>query len=277
MKLAVSNIAWANDELVEHLALLRDLGCHGVELAPSCIWPEPVFATADERRRLRDTIRHSGLELTGFHALLYTRPDLQLLATPETCAATVAYLAQLAELCADLDGRLLVLGSPRNRVLHGRDYWECTMMAREAFRGLAEICASLGVVFCIEPLGPDETDFIKSAQEGAELVSSVDHPNFRLHLDAKALISTGENLDGILAVHGDLVRHFHVGDPGLASPGATGADHAPFGQALRRHGYDGYVSIEMRRSQGDTRKAVGEAVAYVKRHYLAPEPSGAYQ
>jgi len=76
MKLAVSNIAWENAELAEHLALLHDLGCQGVELAPSCIWPEPVVATAAERARLGDLVSGSGLEVTGFHALLFARPDL---------------------------------------------------------------------------------------------------------------------------------------------------------------------------------------------------------
>lgn len=275
MKIAVSNIAWDNRYLAEHLALLKDLGCDGVELAPSCIWPEPVFATAADRIALRDTIKRSGLELVGFHALLFTRPDLQLFADRSSCSLTIDYLARLAELCADLDGGLLVLGSPRNRVLHGRRYDECMKWATDAFRTLAEACAPRGAIFCIEPLGPDETEFIKSAREGAELVERVSHPNFRLHLDAKALIGTGENLEHALADYGELLRHFHVGDPGLAPPGATGADHAPFGKALRRYGYRGYVSIEMRRGHRDSRDAVRESVDYVRRNYIGAEPLAA--
>lgn len=271
MKLSVSNIAWNNEELAEHLSLLHDLGCEGVELAPSCIWPEPILASTQERHILREKIERSGLELVGFHALLFTRPDLQLFADRASYASTIEYLTRLAELCADLNGRVLILGSPRNRVLHGHDYGQCLQWAEDAFLSVAQSCAKLGVIFCIEPLAPNETEFIMSAREGAELVARVSHPNFRLHLDAKALISTGEDLDQILDQYGRLLQHFHVGDPGLAPPGSTGVDHAPFGRALRRTGYQEYVSIEMRREQGDSREAVRKSVAYVMKNYIGRE------
>lgn len=271
MKLSVSNIAWNNDDLEEHLSLLHDLGCSGVELAPSCIWPEPILASTQERRNLREKIERNGLELVGFHALLFTRPDLQLFASRESRLATIEYLSRLAELCADLKGGVLILGSPGNRVLHGHCYEECLQWAADAFLSLAQDCANSGVTLCIEPLAPNETEFIMSAREGAELVERVSHPNFKLHLDAKALIGTGEDLGRILAQHGQLLRHFHVGDPGLAPPGSTGADHAPFGRALRNIGYQGYVSIEMRRGEGDSREIVRKSVAYVMKNYLGKE------
>lgn len=273
MKLAVSNIAWDNGRLTEHLTLLRDLGCQGVELAPSCIWPEPVAARAPERARLKAQIRASGLELTGFHALLFTRPELQLFRDRAGLDQTVDYLIELARLCGELEGAVLILGSPRNRVRLGRDYEECLAWAADAFSRVAKACAPLGVTLCIEPLGPDETEFVMSAREGAALVKRVDHPHFRLHLDAKALLSTGEDLAAVLDEHGALLRHFHVGDPGLAPPGSTGADHAPFGEALRRAGYRHYVSIEMRRGDGDSREVVSKSVAYVMRHYLSAVPA----
>ena len=76
MKLSVSNIAWDNNELEEHLALLKELGCDGVEVAPSCIWEEPVNAAKDEIESLRRLISKYGLVIPAFHALLFTRPDL---------------------------------------------------------------------------------------------------------------------------------------------------------------------------------------------------------
>lgn len=268
MKLAVSNIAWENAELAEHLALLHDLGCQGVELAPSCIWPEPVEATAGERARLRDLVQGSGLEVTGFHALLFTRPDLQLFKDRDGLNLTVEYLVALARLCSDLEGRLLVFGSPRNRARHGRDYRECQAWSTEAFHATASRCAPLGVTLCIEPLAPDETDFIMSCDEGARLVETVGHANFQLHLDARALRATGEDLAALMSRYGRRVQHFHVAEAGLAPPGSTGTDHAGFGKALRDAGYQHYVSIEMRRGFGNTREVVSASVAYVMQHYL---------
>jgi len=267
MKISVSNIAWDNQYFSEYLGFLRHLGCSGVELAPSCIWQEPIEASAAERRHVSRLIEENHLDLVGFHALLYTRPDLSLFTSKETLNKAIAYLAELARLCSDMQGRVLVFGSPRNRALSGRSYSECVQWAQEGFYSLSEICKALGVFFCIEPLGPDETDFIRSAREGAEMVRNLSHPNFRLHLDAKALISTGESIDEILDEFGDLLTHFHVGDPGLTPPGSTGANHVPFGRALKRLQYPGYVSIEMRRIEEDSKRQIANSVEYVRRCY----------
>ena len=268
MKLSVSNIAWENSELEEHLKLLRDLECEGVELAPSCIWPEPVEASAQERKRVRELIQSNGLEVTAFHALLYTRPDLQLFKDRKSRQSTVDYLVQLARLCADLGGTALIFGSPKNRMRGDRDHKESLEWAADAFREVADKGGELGVVLCIEPLPPKEADFIRNSGEGMALVRRVNHPNFGLHLDAKAMVEADEDFEEAFQKYGRQVRHFHVGDPGLTPPGSTGVDHSRIGKALRRSGYNRYVSIEMRRGFGPSREVVSRSVGYVRACYL---------
>lgn len=268
MKLSVSNIAWENSELEEHLKLLRDLGCEGVELAPSCIWPEPVEVSQEERKRVRRLVQSSGLEVTAFHALLYTRPDLQLFKDKKSRQATVDYLKQLAQLCADLRGKALIFGSPKSRMKGDRDYEECLEWAAEAFREVAEEGKGLGVVLCIEPLPPKEADFIRNSAEGMALVERVNRSNFGLHLDAKAMVEADENFEEAFQKYGRQICHFHVGDPGLSPPGSTGVDHSRIGKALRRSGYNGYVSIEMRKGFGPSREVVSKSVEYVRACYL---------
>lgn len=269
MKIAVSNIAWDNGRLPEYLGFLRELGCEGVEIAPSCLWPEPVEATAGERQALRGLVRRADLELVGFHALLYTRPDLQLFQDARLRSLTVGYLVDLMRLCADVGGKLVVLGSPRNRRLNGNPLEQCLAWAADAFRQVAEQGERLGVAFCVEPLGPDDTDFLASMKEGGDLVRTIDHPYCRLHLDSKAIFGTGEDPFQIMQAYGDLIRHVHASDPGLAAPGAAGGEHRPIGAALRQHGYNGYVSIEMRREGNDDKAAVARAVNYVMETYLS--------
>jgi len=270
MKLAVSNIAWEPVEMPAHLALLKRLGCDGVELAPNAIWPEPVDASASQRAALRESIANEGLELVGFHALFYTRPDLQLFADAASRRDWTGYLNKLSALCGELGGKVLIVGSPKNRVRHGRSDVDSLAWAAEAFRDAAIAAASSGVIVCIEPLPAKETEFIVSSDEGAALVARVGHPGFGLHLDAKAMFEQGEDIPAAIARHGRSAKHFHVGDPGLAPPGSTGFDHAPVGRALRASGYDGYVSIEMRRGFGPTMDVITESVNYTRRAYLGP-------
>lgn len=269
MKLAVSNIAWEPTELEEHLRLLRELGCDGVELAPNIIWTEPVETTLRERQELRKLIERYGLEVSGFHALLYTRPDLKLFKDRESMQQVVQYLKQLGEVCRDVGGKVLIFGSPKNRALEGRPKEECLEWATEAFREVAEACEGLGVTLCIEPLPASENEFILTSHEGMDLVRRVNHPNFRLHLDAKAMHGAGENMEEAIAKYGKKIRHFHVGDPGLAPPGSTGMlDHQVVGRALKQSGYQGYVSIEMRRGFGPSQDVITKSIDYVKQCYF---------
>ena len=133
MKISVSNIAWGDQLLSYYLNYIKNLGCSGVEIAPSIIWPEPIKASKEERIQLIDSIKKSGLEFVGFHSLLYNRPDLQLFLNQESRKATKNYIFKLINLCSELGGKQLVFGSPKNRVLHGKKYSECLEQAKEDF------------------------------------------------------------------------------------------------------------------------------------------------
>ena len=98
MKIAVSNIAWEHKYLSEYLKLLKQLGCSGVEIAPSIIWTEPTNSSIEDRKILKNQIHKEGLEMIGFHALLFSRPDLQLFLSNESRAATIDYLCKLIKL-----------------------------------------------------------------------------------------------------------------------------------------------------------------------------------
>lgn len=267
MKLAVSNIAWGSADLAGHLALIRDLGCEGVELAASVIWPEPADATSAQRRDLRALIQDRGLSVVGLHALTFTRPDLTLFGKDKPRAALRDYLKSMHELCRDLGGRTLVFGSPKSRRRGELPAGDAFKRAAEFFRACAEDAKAFGVYLLIEPLTPAETDFVVSADEGAALARAAAHPNFRLELDGRVLAENGGDY-GAFSRHRELLMHVQTSDPGLSEPGSAGVDHAPIGAALRASGYDGFVTLEMRRDAKDPEGAIRRGVAALREHYL---------
>ncbi len=267
MKLAISNIAWDNHELDDHLKLIKQLGCRGLEIAPSSFWPKPEKSSLKERKALKEKINHSGLEIIGLHALLYSHPDLEIFGSESKRQATAEYLQQLFELCRDLGGKTLVYGSPPSRRLQGRKEGEAFAIAVDFFGKLAQKAAPFGVFLCIEPLSAKETEFVKTSAEGADLVTEINHPHFRLHLDAKAMVDSSEDVKSAIHRYAPLLRHFHVSDGGLMPPGTSGFDHRIFGETLNEAGYGHYISIEMRRGFGPSREVVQKTIAYVKEKY----------
>ena len=124
------------------------------------------------------------------------------------------------------------------------------------------------VFFCIEPLGPEDTDFINSVNEGGQLVEKVNHPNFRLHLDTKAIFSTREDPEKITEKYKSIIQHVHVGDSKLVEPGKINKSHDKIGLALRNINYAKYVSIEMKKNDNDIDGTIVRSINYVKKNYL---------
>lgn len=268
MKLSVSNIAWDNSELEDHLNLLKELGCDGVEIAPSCIWKEPIQASIEEIERLKRLISKYDLVISAFHALLFTRPDLYLFGEERLRRETVLYLKQLIRLAGKLSVRVLVYGSPASRRVGDRSYDTCYNIAISVFKELAREAELHDTIFCIEPLGPSESDFIQTADNGYMLVRDVNHMHFGLHLDAKAMVDAKEDFEAVFQKYGAVIKHFHVGDPGLSPPGYTGVDHSLIGNELAKTSYNGFISIEMKRGFGNTKDIIKKAVQYVREKYL---------
>lgn len=268
MKLAVSNIAWYNSELEEHLELLQHLGCDGVELAPSCIWPEPIEVSDKDIEQLKRLLNKYNLVIPAFHALFYTRPDLYLFGDRSVRVAALDYLERTIELSTKLSVKALIYGSPKSRRVGNKNYDECYSIAVDMFRKLAKKAKKYGTCICIEPLGPSESDFIQNSEEGYKLVSDVNSPGFGLHLDAKAMVETNDDFCSVFKKYGKFLKHFHVNDAGLSPPGYTGFDHSIIGKALRESSYDGFVSIEMKKILGQSRVVIKNAVDYVRKNYF---------
>ena len=90
-----------------------------------------------------------------------------------------------------------------------------------------------GVKLCVEPLSPPDADFITTADEGEEIISLVDHPAFKLHLDVKAMSTEDRPTHDVIRSHAKHLHHFHANDPNLRGPGFGKTDFVPIFQALK--------------------------------------------
>jgi D-psicose/D-tagatose/L-ribulose 3-epimerase len=112
---------------------------------------------------------------------------------------------------------------------------------------LAEIFSSRGTCLCIEP-NPRRyaCNFVVNANEGAELVRSVNHPGFGLHLDAAAMFLEGDDPGELWPRVGSLVRHFHISEPDLGDFCSPKVPHRANLDFLSSTNYAGWCSVEMR-------------------------------
>ena len=193
-RFAVSNIAWADLHNDRMLDILAREGARGVELAASLVWPEPVKTTNRERMKYCKAIQSKGLSITGLHSLLYARQDVQLLGAGEGYRTARDYLMRTVDLCADLGGRYMVIGGPRNRRRGALSVEEAKKRGAVILHEVGGYAASCGCFFALEALPAPECDFVTNLRECEELVRLANTPGVQLHLDTGAADVTDREL-----------------------------------------------------------------------------------
>lgn len=269
MKLAVSNVAWYHGRINEFAHFIADRGCSGIELAPSMVWPDPTKSSRTERVELRNTFADMELTLTGLQALLFNRPDLILFGNEKNRNEMLIFLTELMDLCNDLEGEVLVFGSPRNRNVGTLSKEKARTLSLDFFRKISKRAEERNVFFCIEPLGKRETDFINTVAEAQQFIEDTGKPDgLGLHIDTKELIEENEITEPYLEESFARAKHIHISEKDLMRPGSSGFDHSIIGKRINASGYSRFVSIEMRRVEGDVEGSIDQAVKYVKKCYF---------
>ncbi len=266
MNIAVSQIAWTppeNDRIVE---ILHRCSVSGIEVAPTLLFDRPHEATEAMALQARRYWEGKGLRIVAMQALLFGRPDLQMFG--KESKAMFDYLKAMIRLGGQLGAHALVFGSPKNRLRFDLPMHDAMQKAVEFFHPLAQYADECGTCLCIEPNAAQYgCDFIITLEEGADLVRMVNHPGFGLHADSGVMTLNNEGADAIGAVS-PRIRHYHISEPFLEKLTNGRTDHGAMRLTLKKIGYEGWVSIEMRKdSETSNAEHVERNLLFAKRHY----------
>jgi len=246
MKFATCNEGFKNWPWPEVCKFAKEVGYDGIEIAPFTFADRVSTLDAAARAEIKTTAEQAGLAIVGLHWLL-VKPEGLYLNHPEAGIRreTAAALVDLVHFCADLGGKVMVFGSPKQRnVFAGLTFEQAWQLAKETFQLILPALVERDVTLCFEPLSTQETDFINTAAQARKLIEEINHPNFRLLLDVKAMSSEAQSIPDIIRQNADLVSHFHANDANLGGPGFGEVDFAPILQTLQEVGYQGWVSVE---------------------------------
>lgn len=247
LRFAYSNIAWTPHDDPAVLALMRSHGIEGIEVAPTAVWRSWEDMTLPKARAYRELLGSQGFAVPALQAILYGKPEARLF-EPAGEAALLDHFARVACIASGLEARVAVLGAPAQRDRGGRTWPQALEQAAALLRKAAAIFHDQGCCLCIEP-NPRRygCNFVNTAAEGIELVAAVDHPGFRLHLDAAGMYLEQEDLAAVLPAALPLLRHFHLSEPDLGDFRQPQVPHLDNLRCLSEAGYAGWCSVEMRR------------------------------
>jgi sugar phosphate isomerase/epimerase len=266
MKFAICNETFVDWPFDKAFGFARDCGYTGIEIAPFTIHTDARQITPQRRAEVRRQAEDAGLDVIGLHWLL-AKTDGLYLTTPDATVrrATTQYIEDLARLCRDLGGSIMVFGSPMQRnLLPGVSHEEAMKYAAEVFQATMPVLEDLDVTLAVEPLGPAEGNFLLTAADGVRLIEMVGSPHCRLHLDCKAMSTEKEPIADIIRRFAPWMVHFHANDPNRQGPGMGELDFLPILSALGEIDYRGWVSVEVFDYSPGTERLARESIEYLQ-------------
>jgi sugar phosphate isomerase/epimerase len=266
MKFAICNETFQDWPFDKAFAFAAECGYTGIEIAPFTIANHAADISAAKRAEVSRQAEAAGLEVVGLHWLLAKTDGLYLTSADAAVRKrTAAYYGELARLCADLGGNVLVNGSPQQRdLLDGVDHDTAMQYAADVFQQALPVLEETNVVLAFEPLAPFETTFINNTADGVSLVEMVGSPQFRLHLDCKAMSSESMPIADLIRTHHTLLAHFHANDPNMQGPGFGEVEFLPILAALGEVDYRGWVSVEVFDYTPGIERLARDSIAYMR-------------
>jgi sugar phosphate isomerase/epimerase len=253
-KLATCNEPWNGVAAIEEVfRIARRIGFDGVEIAPFTLAEHVDEISPARRKEIVRAAQDAGIEIVGLHWLFVSPKGLHLTAPDEAVRrATADYLKSLANFCGDLGGKVMILGSPKQRNMEPpTTHEEGWKRAKDVLASCGETLAGRSVSLCIEALAPKETNFIQTLDESTRMADEIGHPCIDVMIDVKAMSSMPDGVIGTVERFGKRARHFHANHPsgkGVGMPLAVGEgepiDWTAVLRALANSGFRGWVSCE---------------------------------
>ncbi len=266
------NEAFQGRPFREVCQVLHGFGYQGIEIAPFTLAADPLDIAPARRREFREIMADEGMAFVGLHWLLVTPKTIHV-STPdnELRKASWQYVANLIDLCADLgggdrDNGVMVFGSPKQRSsTGGLTASEATRNFVDGLAGVAPHAANRGVTILMEALPHSQSDVVHTLAEAVAVVHEIDSPGVRTMFDSHNSEDETEPHDELIERYFDLIRHVHVNEMDGRHPGTGDYDFVRIFRALKRMGYQGWISLEAFDFEIGGERIASETMEYLKK------------
>lgn len=248
MKYSLSNLSWGETPIQQMLPRIKQVGFHGIEIAPTAIWPEIKSTDILEIKKMRDLIEGCGLEVSGLQSLLYGHPDYQLF-SKNTWPMMRSHLEFMFSLANTLGAEVVVFGSPRNRIKGQLPKDLANEIAAEFFTTLLPSLKQNNLILTLEPNAPEYgADYLLNYSDVRQLSKLIDSPYILPQIDTGCLWMVAE--EPSVAYSSCKPHHIHISNPNLASvPGES--NFKELFEQIRSSDYKGWLVIETLGESGD--------------------------
>lgn len=226
----------------------RDLGFDGLEISPFTLndWVQQI--TPEQKAEVREASQATGVEVCGIHWLLIGPTGLHGTDPEATVRAnTVSYFEDLVRFGVEIGGRMMVVGSPKQRTIKdGVSFDQAWQWFRQAMAAAGAVGREADFKVCIEPLCAETgNNFLYRAEEARRMAGEIGLPNVGVILDTYSASKEERDLPQAIRDTACCLFHYHCNDHNGLAPGLGELDFVPIMRALLEINYPRYCSIEV--------------------------------
>jgi D-psicose/D-tagatose/L-ribulose 3-epimerase len=160
----------------------------------------------------------------------------------------ITYLQKMAKAIGEMGG------GPVGGILYGA--WPATLPEGESdkrpyflrsvksMKEAVKAAEDSNVYFCMEVVNRFEQYLLNTCEEGIQYVQAVESPNAKVMLDTFHINIEEDFFGKAISRAGDLLGHFHVGEPNRMPPGYGRIPWVEVATTLRDINYKGYIVME---------------------------------
>jgi len=135
----------------------------------------------------------------------------------------------------------------------------------EELARMAPTAEEVGAPVILEPLNRYETHFLQRLGQAAEVCRAVGSPGIKMMADFFHMNIEEADMGQAIEEVADCLAYVHLADSNRYQPGAGHLDFRPGLAALKRIGYDGFMTLECRIRGEDKGKALVETAQYIRK------------
>jgi D-psicose/D-tagatose/L-ribulose 3-epimerase len=239
VKLGFDLLLWTTHVTDAHWPIIEKLkatGYDGVEI--------PIFeGEVGHYEKLGKRLKDAGLDATGIGVMSggsAISPD------KADRAAALDHIKWLVDCTAAIGGDIAAgpfhqpLGEFAGRGPTADEVKWCAEVHKEA----ARYAAQAGITLAVEPLNRFECYFLNTMEQATALAKAVDEPNYGYLFDTFHTNIEENDVPELIGRTIGSIAHVHITENNRGVPGAGHIPFQPLFDALRKNGYDGWMTIE---------------------------------
>ena len=264
--IAISNIAWNNNNFEEALSILKQEKIKKIELSLNKIFKEPILEPENSFIDLKNLLQKYDLEVVATHSLFYTKKKYNLF-DRKGYKILNNYLLGIEKIMKIFNSNKIIFGSGSCRNIFDAKNDNVKVFIN-FIQDFFEKSENKNSQILIEPLSKVETNFINNCNEAMSIIKAINTDRLNLHIDLKSSMNEKEDFDFIFKNYFNYIKHIHISDNNLEAPSEKSGYHESFSDILKKYNYKGCVSIEMKEINPWSKKELSSTLNFVKEMYL---------